>query len=144
MKRNEIHTPPMLTFTRSFFLEKVLTKQDTASTDCFSLKIEKDDSGFCIGIGLANSVWNWSMHKEKMSFISFAKVDEGYWLLGVAKLWISWPQIRNLRNLRSIQVFKSFFCYGVRLGTKSIITFRIVYFFCVKQHKVSATNEITG
>ena len=144
MKRNEIHTPPMLTFTRSFFLEKVLTKQDTASTDCFSLKIEKDDSGFCIGIGLANSVWNWSMHKEKMSFISFAKVDEGYWLLGVAKLWISWPQIRNLRNLRSIQVFKSFFCYGVRLGTKSIITFRIVYFFCVKQHKVSATKEITG
>ena len=46
----------MLTFTRSFFLEKVLTKQDTASTDCFSLKIEKDDPGFCIGIVPANSV----------------------------------------------------------------------------------------
>ena len=41
-------------------------------------------------------------------------------------------------------MFKSFFCYGVRLGTKSIITFRIVCFFCVKQQKVSATDEITG
>ena len=84
------------------------------------------------------------MHKEKMSFISFAKVNEAIDCLGVAKLWISWPRIRNLRNLRNLQVFKSFFCYGVRLGTKSIITFRIVCFFCVKQQKVPATDEITG
>ena len=35
-----------------------------------------------------------------------------------------------LRSARSLQVFKSVFCYGVRLGTKSIITFRIVFFLC--------------
>ena len=46
--------------------------------------------------------------------------------------------------MQSLQVFKGFFCYGVRLGTKSIITFRIVWFFCVKQQKVPATDEITG
>ena len=40
-------------------------------------------------------------------------------------------------------MFKSFFCYGVRLGTKSIATFRIVCFFCVKQQKLPATDEIT-
>ena len=49
-----------------------------------------------------------------------------------------------LRNARSLEVFKSFFCYGVRLGTKSIITFRIVCFSCVKQQKVPAIDEITG
>ena len=41
-------------------------------------------------------------------------------------------------------MFKSFFCYDVRSGTKSIITFRIVCFFCVKQLKVPAIDEITG
>ena len=46
--------------------------------------------------------------------------------------------------MQSLQVFKGFFCYGVRLGTKSIITFRIVWFFCVKQQKAPATDEITG
>ena len=39
-------------------------------------------------------------------------------------------------------MFKSFFCYGVRLRTKSIITFRIVCFSCVKQQKMPATNEM--
>ena len=33
-------------------------------------------------------------------------------------------------------MFKSFFCYGVRLRTKSIITFRIVCFSYVKQQKM--------
>ena len=41
-------------------------------------------------------------------------------------------------------MFKSFFCYGVRLRTKSIITFRIVCFSCVKQQKMPATDEITS
>ena len=50
----------------------------------------------------------------------------------------------SLRNARSLEVFKGFFCYGVRFGTKSIITFRIMCFFCVKQQKVPATDEITG
>ena len=39
---------------------------------------------------------------------------------------------------------KSFFCYGVRLRTKLIITFRIVCFSCVKQQKMPATDEITS
>ena len=41
-------------------------------------------------------------------------------------------------------MFKSFFCYGVRLRTKLIITFRRVCFSCVKQQKVPATDEITS
>ena len=41
-------------------------------------------------------------------------------------------------------MFKGFFCYGVRLGTKSIITFRVVCFFRVKRQKVPATDEITS
>ena len=41
-------------------------------------------------------------------------------------------------------MFKSFFCYGVRLRTESIITFRIVCFSCVKQQKKPATDEITS
>ena len=41
-------------------------------------------------------------------------------------------------------MFKSFFCYGVRLRTKSIITFRIVCFSCVKLKKMPATDEITS
>ena len=41
----------------------------------------------------------------------------------------------SLTPKRSLQVFKSFFCYGVRLGTKSIITFRIVYFFLCEATK---------
>ena len=53
-------------------------------------------------------------------------------------------RLAGVRSAQSLQVFKSFFCYGVRLGTKSIITFRIVCFFCVKQQKVPATDEITG
>ena len=32
----------------------------------------------------------------------------------------------------------------MRFGTKSIITFRIVCFFCLKQQKVPATDETTG
>ena len=41
-------------------------------------------------------------------------------------------------------MFKSFFCHALRLGTKSIITFRVVRFFCVKQQNVAGTDEITG
>ena len=41
-------------------------------------------------------------------------------------------------------MFRSFFCYDVRLGTKSIITFRVVCSFYVMQQKVPATNEIKG
>ena len=41
-------------------------------------------------------------------------------------------------------MFKGFFCYGVRLGTKSIITFHVVCFFRVKRQKVPATDEITS
>ena len=41
-------------------------------------------------------------------------------------------------------MFKSFFCYGVRLRTKSIITFRIVCFSCVNQYKMPASDEITS
>ena len=41
-------------------------------------------------------------------------------------------------------MFKSFFGYGVRLRTKSIITFRIVCFSGVKQHEMPATDEITN
>ena len=41
-------------------------------------------------------------------------------------------------------MFKSFFCYGVRLRTKSIITFRRVCFSCEKQQKMPATDEITS
>ena len=39
-------------------------------------------------------------------------------------------------------MFKSFFFYGVRLRKKSIITFRIVCFSCVKQQNMPATDEI--
>ena len=45
---------------------------------------------------------------------------------------------------RELRACISFFCYGVRLGTKSIIIFRIVCFSCVKQRRVPATDEITG
>ena len=41
-------------------------------------------------------------------------------------------------------MFKCFFCYGVRLGTKSIITSHVVCFFRVKRQKVPATDEITS
>ena len=41
-------------------------------------------------------------------------------------------------------MFKSFFFNGVRLRKKSIITFRIVCFSCVKQQKMPATDEITS
>ena len=41
-------------------------------------------------------------------------------------------------------MFKGFFYYGVRLGTKSIITFHVVCFFRVKRQKVPATDEITS
>ena len=41
-------------------------------------------------------------------------------------------------------MFKSFFLNGVRLRKKSIITFRIVCFSCVKQQKMPATEEITS
>ena len=41
-------------------------------------------------------------------------------------------------------MFESFFCFGVRLRTESITTFRIVCFSCVKQRKVPATDEITS
>ena len=64
------------------------------------------------------------------------------------------PQVENdpkihykyhlLWSVRSLQAFKCFFSYDVRLGTKSIITFRVVCFFCVKRQRVPATDEITG
>ena len=70
------------------------------------------------------------------------------------KLLFTMPQVENdpkihykyhlLWSVRSLQVFKCFFYYDVRLGTKSIITFRVVCFFCVKRQKVPATDEITG
>ena len=41
-------------------------------------------------------------------------------------------------------MFKSFSCYGVRLRTKSNITFGIVCFSCVKQQKMPTTDEITS
>ena len=41
-------------------------------------------------------------------------------------------------------MFKSFFCYGVRLRTKSIIMLHIVSFSCLKQQKMPATDEITS
>ena len=41
-------------------------------------------------------------------------------------------------------MFKSFSGYGVRLRTKSIITFRIVCFSRVKQHEMPVTDEITS
>ena len=37
-------------------------------------------------------------------------------------------------------MFKSVFCYGVRLGTKSIITFRIVFFLCEATKGAVADN----
>ena len=53
--------------------------------------------------------------------------------------------IKNITYSEALgQVFKSFFCYGVRLGTKSINTITIVCFSCVKQQEVPATDEITG
>ena len=36
------------------------------------------------------------------------------------------------------------FCYGVILGTKSIVTFRVLCFLRVKRQKVLADDEITG
>ena len=41
-------------------------------------------------------------------------------------------------------MFKSFSCYSVRLGTKSIITFGFVCFSCVKQQNMPTTDEITS
>ena len=39
-------------------------------------------------------------------------------------------------------MFKSFSCYGVRLGTRSIITFRVLCLYSVKRQKVPAIDEI--
>ena len=48
------------------------------------------------------------------------------------------------QNVEIICYFSVIYCYGVSLGTKSIIIFRIVCFSCVEQQKVPATVEITG
>ena len=45
---------------------------------------------------------------------------------------------------RSLQMFKSFFCYGMRLRTKSIITFLIVSFSCLKQQKMLGILSFKG